>query len=107
VRLFCDAIGIEFTQSSENLSNPNPALTRKAYDAFLSAKAAVADASELPALVNRLHYDFASEMVDTFREEGPRLVDEQVSRRIMQNYATTNEYVRSRWFPDRSRLFED
>jgi hypothetical protein len=107
VRQFCDAIGIEFTQSSKNLPNPNPALSRSAYDAFLSAKAAVADASELPALVNRLHCDFAAEMVDTVRGEGPRLLDDEVSRRIMQNYATSNEYVRSHWFPYRSSLFED
>lgn len=106
VRLFCGAIGVEFPGNSENLSNPNPALSRSAYDAFLSAKAAVADTSELPALVNRLHCDFASEMVDTFREEGPRLLDEEVGRRIMQNYATSNECVRRHWFPDRSRLFE-
>ena len=63
-------------------------MSRRAYDAFLSAKAAVVDVSELPALVSRLHYDFASETVDTVREEGPRLLDDEVSRRscrIMQN----------------------
>jgi hypothetical protein len=107
VRLFCNAIGIECAQTAENLPNPNPALSRKAYDAFLSAKAAVVDPSELPALVNRLHCDLASEMLDTFRGEGPRLLDDDLSSKIMQNYATSNEYVRRHWFPDRSRLFED
>jgi hypothetical protein len=106
VRLFCDAIGIKFAQTAENPPNPNPALSRKAYDAFLSAKAAVVDPSELPTLVNRLHCDLASEMLDTFRGEGPRLLDDELSSRIMQNYATSNEYVRRHWFPDRSRLFE-
>ena len=103
VRLFFDAIGIECPQTAENLPNPNPALSRRAYDAFLSAKAAVVDVSELPALVSRLHYDFASETVDTVREEGPRLLDDEVSRKIMQNYAKSNEYVRNHWFPYRSR----
>jgi hypothetical protein len=106
VRLFCDAIGIERAQTAENLPNPNPALSRKGYDAFLSAKAAVVDASELPTLVDRLQCDLASEMLDTFHGEGPGLLDDEVSRRIMQNYVTSNEYVRSHWFPDRSRLFE-
>jgi hypothetical protein len=50
VRLFCEAIGIEFTQSDENPLDPNPALSRNAFDAFLSAKAALVDASELPLL---------------------------------------------------------
>jgi hypothetical protein len=101
-----DAIGIKFGRTAENLPNPNPALSRKAYDAFLCAKAAVVDPSELPALVNRLHCDLASQMLDTFHGEGPRLLDDELSSRIMQNYATSNEYVRRNWFPDRSRLFE-
>jgi hypothetical protein len=106
VRQFCDAIGIEYTPSYRHLPNPNPALNRNAYEAFMRAKA-VTETSELPALVSRLHREFASEMVDTSHREGPCLIDEGVSSRIMQNYAISNEYVRSHWFPHRSKLFED
>jgi hypothetical protein len=106
VRLFCDAIGVKGAQTSKNLPNPNPALSRRAYEAFLSAKAAVPDPTKLPALVDRLRCDLASEMLDTFRVEGPRLLDGDLSSKIMENYATSNEYVRRHWFPDRSSLFE-
>jgi hypothetical protein len=104
---FCKAMGIPFTQTDELLPNPNPALSRSAYDAFLSAKAAVSDAAELPVLVNHLHESFAAEMINTMSEEGPRLLDEGKCHEIMQNYEASNEYVRNQWFPSRSSLFED
>ena len=106
VRLFCDAIGVQIPATYKTMANSNPALTRTAYDAFLSAKASVSDLSELPALVNRLHRDFADEMVDTFREAGPLLFEDRVRREIMRNYESSNEWVRAQWFPSRSALFE-
>lgn len=107
VRLFCGAIGVQIPATYETMANPNPALTRTAYDAFLSAKALVSEASELPALVNRLHRDFAGEMIDTLHEAGPLLFDARVRRQIMRNYESSNEWVRAQWFPSRSTLFEN
>jgi hypothetical protein len=106
VRLFCDAIGVQIPATYEPMANPNPALTRSAYDAFLSAKASVSELSKLPALVNRLRRDFADQMIDTFREAGPLLFDDRVRREILRNYESSNEWVRAQWFPSRSTLFE-
>ena len=106
VRLFCDAIGVQIPATYESMANPNPALSRSAYDAFLSAKASVSELSKLPVLVKRLHADFADQMIDTFREAGPLLFDERVRREILHNYESSNEWVRARWFPSRSTLFE-
>ncbi len=106
VRLFCDAIGVQIPATYEPMANPNPALTRSAYDAFLSAKASVSELSKLPARVKRLHADFADQMIDTFREAGPLLFDDRVRREILRNYESSNEWVRAQWFPSRSTLFE-
>jgi hypothetical protein len=106
VRLFCDAIGVQIPATYEPMANLNPALTRSAYDAFLSAKASISELSKLPALVNRLRRDFADQMIDTFREAGPLLFDDRVRREILRNYESSNEWVRAQWFPSRSTLFE-
>ena len=106
VRVFCDAIGVQIPATYEPMANPNRALTRSAYDAFLSAKASVSELSKLPALVKRLRADFADQMIDTLREAGPLLFDERVRREILHNYESSNEWVRARWFPSRSTLFE-
>jgi hypothetical protein len=106
VRLFCDAIGVQIPATYEPMANPNPALTRSAYDAFLSAKASVFDLSKLPALVNRLRAEFADQMIDTFREASPLLFDDRVRCEILRNYESSNEWVRAQWFPSRSTLFE-
>jgi len=106
VRLFCDAIGVQVPATYEPMANPNPALTRSAYDVFLSAKASVSELSKLPPLVNRLRRDFADQMIDTFREAGPLLFDDRVRREILRNYESSNEWVRAQWFPSRSTLFE-
>jgi hypothetical protein len=106
VQLFCDAIGVTIPATYEIGSNPNRALTTSAYREFLSAKAAVSDSAELPALVERLHRDFRDEMIDTFRETGPLLFDAQARLRITGNYDASNEWVRARWFPSRTTLFE-
>ena len=106
VRVFCDMIGIQIPATYKTMANPNPALSRTAYDAFLSAKASVARLSDLPPLVDRLHRDFRDEMVDTFREAEPRLFDDKIRREIMRNYESSNEWVRNQWFPSRSNLFE-
>ena len=106
VRLFCDAIGVKIPPTYETMANSNKALTRSAYDAFLSAKASVSDLSELPPLVDRLHREFRHEMIDTFREASPLLFDDQVHRAIMRNYKASNEWVRTQWFPTRSTLFK-
>jgi hypothetical protein len=106
VRQFCDATGIGFTHTVETLPNPNPALSRRAYNAFLSAKADVSDTSELPKLVNHLRCALASELIDTRSEEGPLLLGDDERRRILSFYEASNERVRSEWFPSRSSLFE-
>jgi 3-deoxy-D-manno-octulosonic-acid transferase len=66
----------------------------------------VSELSKLPALVKRLHADFADQMIDTFREAGPLLFDDRVRSQILRNYEFSNEWVRAQWFPSRSTLFE-
>jgi hypothetical protein len=106
VRAFCDAIGVQIPATYEPMANPNPALSHSAYDAFLSAKASVSELSKLPALVTRLHAEFADQMIDTLREAGPMLFDDRVRYEILRIYESSNEWVRAQWFPSRTTLFE-
>lgn len=106
VRLFCEAVGVAVPEGYTMSRNPNPALSQRAYDAFRSAKTEVSSSAELPLLVEGLHREFASEMLNTFRESGPRLFDGQVARQILRLYAPSNEWVRANWFPSRATLFE-
>jgi len=105
VRLFCEAIGVAVPETYRLAVNPNRALTRSAFDAFLSAKASVSDAHELPSVVTRLRREFQDSMVDTFREPGPLLFDEPARRAILSLYEASNEAVRAQWFPSRPTLF--
>jgi hypothetical protein len=106
VPLFCRAIGVPVPATYRAAPNPNPALTRSAYEAFLSAKAAVADPCDLPELVTRLHRDYRDEMIDTLREPGPLLFDDRTRREILRLYEASNEQVRAQWFPSRPTIFE-
>ena len=70
VQLFCHAIGVAIPSTYQRTINPNPALSKSAYDAFVGAKSAIS-ISELPKAVERLHRDFSNQMVDTFQEFRP------------------------------------
>ena len=60
---------------------------------------------EALTLVERLHLEFSDEMIDTFQQAGPMLLDERIRQNIIRNYEASNEWVRAQWFPSRPVLF--
>lgn len=104
VRLFCHAIGVAVPSTYQRTINPNPALSKSAYEAFVVAKSRIS-VSELPKAVERLHRHFSNQMIDTFQEPGPMLYDERTRQEIIRAYEPSNEWVRAQWFPSRSVLF--
>ncbi|MBK5928006.1 hypothetical protein [Rhodobaculum claviforme] len=106
VAAFCAATGLEPPREAAPAGNPNPALSRAGYAAFLSAKRAVRDLDELPGVVEDLRRRLGHELLDTRQVEPPWLFEPAERAAIMAQYSDGNERVRAQWFPARRALFD-
>lgn len=102
---FGSAVGIAVKPSDGPVPNPNPALDATSYRVLRELKRDVSD-EDLSALVQRAHEEMSRCFIDTFRDEGIRLVDDRICAAINANYSESNEWVRKRWFPERTTLFD-
>jgi hypothetical protein len=105
VKSFLDSLGLSGPSASPNL-NTNPALTVTGYHYLRSIKAHSFDAGELFARVDSAHRERPDLFIDSAIGLSPRLLDIDTEQIIMKHYADSNEWVRARYFPHQSSLFE-
>ena len=64
-------------------------------------KAKIADPESLPLFIERAHQILRHRFINTLDEEPFDLIGPEKRHRILNIYADSNEWVRSRWFPGR------
>lgn len=107
VESFGRALGLDGPPGVRPASNPNPALDAYSYVVFRKLKSRVADRNLLPRWVELAHRRLRHRFVDTQARGKPPLdlLGPAERERILAAYGEGNEWIRARWFPDRSRLF--
>ena len=105
VEPFCRATGITLAPASAsslmaNEQPVNPALDVHGYRVLREMKAQRPSPEQLPDLVTRTLQHLTSSFVDTSLSEGVDLIGDEDKRAIMALYAESNEWVRSRWYPE-------